>query len=130
MISAVTRSSITPSKNNRGGEMHFLLTSKTVGMETAFVGTLALQPGEVHLKLYHPYSDKSIYILKGEVTFEGDENTVVAVADTAVFVPRLTPHRLRNSGNDEAFLVFFCAPLAPSPEQGHVLLEEPQKALP
>ncbi|WP_416332575.1 hypothetical protein [Amycolatopsis echigonensis] len=36
-----------------------------------------------------------------------------------------TPHRLVNTGDDAAFLVFHLGPLAPRPELGHVGLEGP-----
>jgi mannose-6-phosphate isomerase-like protein (cupin superfamily) len=123
---AISRSSVESLKNNRGGKMHILLSPKSVGTTSGFLGTLALAPDEVFVKHYHPYSDEYVYIVKGEVTFEDDDTAVIAPAETGVFVSRLAPHRLRNTGTTEAILVFFCSPLAPSPEQGHVLLEEPE----
>ncbi|GHO89534.1 cupin domain-containing protein [Dictyobacter formicarum] len=124
MITSVSRSAVDPLKHNRGGRLHVLLSPKTVGTSAGFLGTFALSPGEVFLKHYHPYSEECFYVVKGEVVIEGDENTLVASEGTGVFIPKNEPHRLRNVGTEETVLVFFCSPLAPSPDQGHVMLEE------
>lgn len=124
MIASIQRSAVEPLKQTRGGKMHVLLSQKTVGTSAGFLGTLALGSGEVFLKHYHPYSEEYFFVVQGEVTIEGDENTVVAPAGTAVFIPKEEPHRLRNTSVEETILVFFCSPLAPSPAEGHVLLED------
>jgi putative monooxygenase len=124
MIATVQRSNVEPLKQNRGGRLHILLSTQTTGNTAGFLGTFALNPGEVFLKHYHPYSEECFYVIKGEVTIENDESTIVANEGTAVFVPKNEPHRLRNTGSEETILVFFCSPLAPSPAEGHVLLEE------
>ena len=124
MIASIHRSAVEPLKHNRGGRLHVLLSPKTVGTSAGFLGTFELAPGEVFLNHYHPYSEECFYVVKGEVTIEGDKHTIVANEGTAVFVPKNEPHRLRNTGSEETILVFFCSPLAPSPEQGHIVLEE------
>lgn len=129
MFASVHRSSVEPLKQNRGGRLHVLLSAKTTGNTAGFLGTFALSPGEVFLKHYHPYSEECFYVIKGTVTVEGDENTIIAPEGTAVFVPKNEPHRLRNTGSEETILVFFCSPLAPSPAEGHVLLEEEKPAM-
>lgn len=128
MIASIHRSTVEPLKQTRGGRLHILLSTKNTGNTAGFLGTLTLSPGEVFLKHYHPYSEECFYVIKGEVTVEGDENTFVASEGTAVFVPKYEPHRLRNAGSEETVLVFFCSPLAPSPAEGHVLLEEEEPA--
>jgi putative monooxygenase len=124
MIATVQRANVEPLKQNRGGRLHILLSTQKTGNTAGFLGTFALNPGEVFLKHYHPYSEECFYVIKGEITIENDESTIVADEGTAVFVPKNEPHRLRNTGVEEAILVFFCSPLAPSPAEGHVLLEE------
>lgn len=124
MIASIARSAVAPLKQNRGGRLQVLLSPQSVGTSAGFLGTFALDPGEVFLKHYHPYSEECFYVVKGEVTIEGDENTIVASQGTGVFVPRNEPHRLRNDGTEETVLVFFCSPLAPSPAEGHVMLED------
>jgi putative monooxygenase len=124
MISSVHTSAVEPVKQTRGGRLLTLLSTKTTGNTAGYLGTLTLSPGEAFLKHYHPYSEESFYVIKGEITIAGDENTIVARAGTAVFIPKYEPHRLQNTGSEETTLVFFCAPLAPSPAEGHVMLEE------
>lgn len=124
MIVSVHNSAVEPLKQTRGGRLRTLLSTKTTGNTAGYLGTLTLSPGEVFLKHYHPYSEESFYVSKGEVTIEGGKNTLIANEGTAVFIPKYEPHRLQNTGSEEATIVFFCAPLAPSPTEGHVLLEE------
>lgn len=125
MVATVHRSSVEPLKHQRGGRLQTLLSTKTTGNTAGYLGTFALQPGEVFLKHFHPYSEECFYVITGTVTIENDEtDAVIAPAGTAVFVPKNEAHRLRNEGTEEVFLVFFCSPLAPSPAEGHVLLEE------
>jgi quercetin dioxygenase-like cupin family protein len=124
MIATVHRSSVEPLKQGRGGRLQVLLSTKTTGNTAGFLGTFALSPGEVFLNHYHPYSEECFYVMKGAVTIESNDQTIQAPEGTAVFVPKNAPHRLRNTGSEETLLVFFCSPLAPSPAEGHVLLEE------
>jgi quercetin dioxygenase-like cupin family protein len=123
MIASIARSTIQPLKHSRGGLLQVLLSPKTAGTSAGFLGTLTLAPGEVFLKHYHPYSEECCYVMKGEVTVEGEENTLTAREGTGVFIPRQEPHRLRNTGTEETVIVFFCSPLAPDPARGHVMLE-------
>lgn len=128
MIVSVHNSAVEPVKQSRGGRLVTLLSTKTTGNTAGYLGTLTLSPGEAFLRHYHPYSEESFYVVKGEVTIEGRENTLVANEGTAVFIPKYEPHRLENRGTVETTLVFFCAPLAPSPAEGHVMLEEEASA--
>ncbi len=124
MVATIQRSEVTPLNQDRGGRLHILLSTKSTGNTAGFLGTLALDPGEVFLKHYHPYSEECFYVMQGELTIENDETVTVASAGTAVFIPKMEPHRLRNAGAIETIVVFFCSPLAPSPTEGHVMLEE------
>ncbi len=128
MTTSIQRSTVEPLKQNRGGRLHVLLNPKTAGTTAGFLGTLALDPGEVFLKHYHPYSEECFYVMQGELTIENDDHTTVADEGSAVFIPKFEPHRLRNTGSKETILVFFCSPLAPSPAEGHVILEEEDTA--
>lgn len=125
MFTTIAQQDIEPTNNGRGGTMHILLSPKTVGaMATGFMGTLTLAPGEVFGMHYHPYSDEYAYVVDGEIVVENDEQTVTAQARTALYLPKMVPHRLHNRGTISASVVFFCTPLAPSPELGHVLVTE------
>lgn len=122
-LAAIARSAVS-AKDDRGGQMHILLSPRTVETQSGFMGTLVLAPGEVYKNHYHPYSDEYLYVIAGEVTITGDANTVLAQAGTGVFIPKPTPHRLQNTGNVDTTLVFFSTPLAPRPDLGHVMLED------
>ncbi|HLZ81049.1 MAG TPA: cupin domain-containing protein [Ktedonobacteraceae bacterium] len=122
-LAAIQRSAIS-AKADRGGQMHILLSPKTVETQTGFMGTLVLAPEEVYKNHYHPYSDEYLYVIDGEITITGDTNTITAQTSTGVFIPKNTPHRLQNTGDVNTVLVFFSTPLAPRPELGHVMLED------
>jgi len=122
-LATIERSAV-PAKTDRGGQMHILLSPKTVPTHTGFMGTLALAPGEAYKSHYHPYSDEYLYVVAGEVTITGDADTIIAQAGSGVFIPKSTPHRLQNAGNVDTTLVFFSTPLAPRPDLGHVMLED------
>ncbi|HET8844121.1 MAG TPA: cupin domain-containing protein [Ktedonobacteraceae bacterium] len=124
MIVSTQRANVKPLNQDRGGRLQVLLSPQSVGTSAGFLGTLTLDPGEVFLKHYHPYSEECFYVVKGQVLVEGDHGTFVANEDTAVFVPKYEPHRLTNTGTEETLLVFFCSPLAPTPPEGHILLEQ------
>lgn len=122
-LAAIKRSAVS-AKDDRGGQMHILLSPRTVETQTGFMGTLVLAPEEAYKNHYHPYSDEYLYVVAGEVTITGDTNAITAQAGTGVFIPKSTPHRLQNTGTAETTLVFFSTPLAPRPDLGHVMLED------
>ncbi|MCP2341086.1 cupin domain-containing protein [Actinomadura rupiterrae] len=113
----------------RGGEIRVLLSPKTVGSTSGFMGDLVLKPGEYVSEHYHPYSEEYLYVLRGSlhVRLEGDEELTVG-AEEGVLIPIGVRHRVSNAGDEEAFAVFHLAPLAPRPELGHVDTEEPPGA--
>lgn len=113
-----------PSKQDRGGDMRVVLSPRTVDTQSGFMGTLELNPGEGYGKHYHPYSDEYLYIISGEVSLTDDERTLQLPAGSGVFIARNIPHRLQNSGDERASMIFFSTPLAPRPDMGHVLLED------
>ncbi|HEY0752530.1 MAG TPA: cupin domain-containing protein [Ktedonobacteraceae bacterium] len=129
MVAFIHRSEVDPLKQNRGGKLYTLLSPKNTGNTAGYLGILTLAPGEVFLKHYHPHSEECFYVIQGELTIEGDASPHTVTAGTAVFVPKYEPHRLRNNGQEDVLLVFFCSPLAPSPREGHVMLEEAEPAL-
>lgn len=122
-ISLIHASAIDP-KHDRGGEMRVLLSPKTVESRSGFMGTMHLVPGDFYANHLHPFSDEYLYVVQGEISITDDCATTSVHANTAVFIPKNVPHRLQNTGDTTAFLAFFSTPLAPSPELGHVTLEE------
>nr|WP_101441025.1 cupin domain-containing protein [Amycolatopsis niigatensis] len=105
--------------------MRVLLSPKTVGSTSGFLGVLDLAEGEFVTEHYHPYSEEFLYLVSGSVTVRLDRGEEVRVdAGEAILVPTGVRHRVRNVGGGPAALVFHLSPLAPRPELGHVDTEE------
>ncbi|SCE96545.1 cupin domain-containing protein [Micromonospora mirobrigensis] len=109
-----------PADRRRGGELRVLLGPKTVGATSGFMGVAALGPGERIAEHYHPYSEEFLYVSRGAITVDLDDEPVSLATGEALFVPRNVRHRLRNTGDEAAEVVFHLGPLAPRPELGHV----------
>jgi putative monooxygenase len=119
-VSKVALKEIAPNRK-RGGDLRVLLSPVTVGATSGFMGAGTLDPGDVVTDHYHPYSEEFLYIVRGSVTLIVDGAQTLRVdAGEAVMVPRSATHRLENRGTGPAFAVFHTAPLAPSPDLGHV----------
>jgi putative monooxygenase len=115
----------TPPNRRRGGDIRVLLSPATVGSGAGFLGTLTLEPGEIVTEHWHPYSEEFLYCQSGDVLvkLDGDERRLTA--ESAVHIPIGVRHRIVNDTAEPAFFVFFCGPLAPRPELGHVDTELP-----
>ncbi|WP_434739930.1 cupin domain-containing protein [Micromonospora sp. SH-82] len=109
-----------PADTRRGGELRVLLGPKTVGSTSGFMGVATLQPGERIAEHYHPYSEEFLYVTRGEITVDLDDEPVPVAAGQGLFVAIDVRHRLRNTGGEPAEVVFHLGPLAPRPELGHV----------
>ncbi|WBB80925.1 cupin domain-containing protein [Micromonospora sp. WMMD882] len=109
-----------PADRRRGGELRVLLGPKTVGSTSGFLGVAALRPGERVAEHYHPYSEEFLYVCRGAIIVDLDDRPVPLAAGEALFVPVNVRHRLRNTGDEPAEVVFHLGPLAPRPELGHV----------
>ena len=115
----------TPPNRRRGGDIRVLLSPASVGSGAGFLGTLTLEPGEIVTEHWHPYSEEFLYCQSGNVLMrlDGDERRLTA--ESAVHIPIGVRHRIVNDTAEPAFFVFFCGPLAPRPELGHVDTELP-----
>ncbi|MGI5282709.1 cupin domain-containing protein [Nonomuraea polychroma] len=113
-----------PGNTKRGGDLRVLLSSKTVGATSGYMGVAVLQPGERVNEHYHPYSEEYLYVTTGAVTIDLDGTPHDFRAGQALLVPKNVRHRVRNTGGVEAHIAFFLSPLAPRPELGHVDTEE------
>jgi putative monooxygenase len=108
----------------RGGEIRTLLSPKTVGSTSGFMGVAILQPGESIAEHYHPYSEEFLCLVRGALTVDLDDVATPVAAGRGLYIPIGVRHRLRNTGDEEAFAVFHLGPLAPRPELGHVDTEK------
>ncbi len=104
----------------RGGDIRTLLSPATVGSTSGFLGTLTLEPGEFVTEHWHPYSEEFLYCVRGGVTARLDGLDHALPAEHGVCVPIGMRHRITNTGDQTAFLVFHLSPLAPRPDLGHV----------
>ena len=104
----------------RGGELRVLLGPRTVGSTSGFLGVATLAPGERIAEHYHPYSEEFLYVARGAITVDLDDRPVPLAAGEALYVAKDVRHRLRNTGDEPAEVVFHLGPLAPRPELGHV----------
>ena len=104
----------------RGGDVRTLLSPKTVGSTSGFMGVATLAPGDRISEHYHPYSEEFIYCVRGTITADLDDQPHELAEGHAMMVPLNMRHRLRNEGDGEAFIVFHLSPLAPEPPLGHV----------
>ncbi|MFF4712928.1 cupin domain-containing protein [Streptomyces eurythermus] len=109
-----------PSNRRRGGDLRTLLSPGTVGSTSGFMGVAILAAGERVVEHYHPYSEEFLYVTDGSVTVDLDGVPHGLRAGQSVLVPIGVRHRVRNTGRDEARIVFHLGPLAPRPELGHV----------
>lgn len=115
-----------PANRRRGGTMKVVLSPRTCGTTTGFMGVLTLRPGEFVSEHYHPYSDEYLYVVRGSVTVLVDGHQSIQVdAGEGLAIPRNARHRVTGTSVEQAFVVFHLCPLAPRPELGHVDTEQP-----
>ena len=110
--------------NRRGGDVRTLLSPKTVGSTSGFMGVATIPGGDWISEHYHPYSEEFIYVVRGNITARLDGQPQAVKSGQALYVPINVKHRLMNEGDEEAFIVFHLGPLAPRPDIGHVDTEE------
>ena len=114
----------TAADSRRGGDVRTLLSPKTVGSSSGFMGVATIPAGDWISEHYHPYSEEFIYVCSGSLTADLDGEPQTVNGGEALYIPVNTKHRLRNEGTEEAFIVFHLGPLAPRPDMGHVDTEE------
>jgi putative monooxygenase len=105
----------------RGGDIRVLLSPKTVGSTSGFMGTLTLEPAEFVAEHYHPYSEEFLYVVRGQISARIEGAVVIGLsAGEGLMIPIGLRHRVWNPGDVQAHAVFQLSPLAPRPELGHV----------
>jgi putative monooxygenase len=109
-----------PIQRHRGGAIQVLLSPKTVGSTSGFLGVVTLAPGESINEHYHPYSEEFLYVVSGSIVVRLDDADTTVDAGTGLFIPIDVRHRVDNRGTGDAVAVFHLSPLAPRPELGHV----------
>jgi putative monooxygenase len=123
----VTAKDVAPNRR-RGGDIRVLLSPKTVGSTSGFLGVLTLEPGEYVSEHYHPYSEEFLFVVHGSMVMRVDGEPIRLQASESLMIPKNYRHRLENDGTESALVVFHLSPLAPRPELGHVDTEPLPKA--
>jgi putative monooxygenase len=113
-----------PGDARHGAAIKALLSPRSVGATTGFMGVGTIRPGEVIREHYHPHSEEFTYLVSGRLIATVDGVPRELVAGEAMMVPIDLRHRLQNDGDEDAFIVFSLSPLAPRPDLGHVSTEE------
>jgi quercetin dioxygenase-like cupin family protein len=113
-----------PADKRRGGDVRTLLSPKSVGSTSGFMGVATIDPGDWIAEHYHPYSEEFIYVVRGDIVARLDGKPQQVKARSALYIPINCKHRLMNEGSEQAFIVFHLGPLAPKPELGHVDTEQ------
>jgi len=109
-----------PPDTRRGGDVRTLLSPKSVGCTSGFMGVATIAPGDRISEHYHPYSEEFIYVVSGQLEAQLDGNPRRLRARQGLMIPINVRHRLVNDGDEETFIVFHLSPLAPRPDLGHV----------
>jgi putative monooxygenase len=104
----------------RGGDVRTLLSPKSVGSTSGFMGVATLAPGDRISEHYHLYSEGFVYVVSGELDAQLDGKSHVVKSRQGLMIPINVRHRLVNDGDQEAQIVFHLGPLAPRPDLGHV----------
>jgi putative monooxygenase len=109
-----------PADTRRGGEVRTLLSPKSAGATSGFMGAATIAPGDRISEHYHPYSEEFIYLVSGQLDAQLGGESHPLQARHGLLIPINVRHRLVNDGDEDAFLVFHLGPLAPRPDLGHV----------
>lgn len=120
IISPIRSLEDVPADRRRGGAVRLLLSPRSVGSTSGFMGMATLAPGERIAEHYHPYSEEFLCIVAGEITAELNGVPHTLRQREGMLISPNVRHRLRNDGDTEASVVFHLGPLAPRPELGHV----------
>ncbi|TVL89484.1 cupin domain-containing protein [Streptomyces sp. SAJ15] len=118
-VPVVSLGDVAPDRR-RGGELRTLLSPKSVGSTSGFLGVAGIQPGDYVAEHYHPYSEEFVFVVEGSLVVDLDGTPRELRADQGLMVPIGVRHRFRNVGLVPARVVFHLSPLAPRPELGHV----------
>ena len=85
-----------------GERMTFLKTSRETGGEYVLVELELAPGGHVAAAHVHPHQDEAFEVLEGRVGFRAGKREVVVLAGGTITVPRGTPHKFWNAGEETA----------------------------
>src|SRR5215472_6090856 len=76
-----------PPDTRRGGDVRVLLSPKTVGSTSGFMGVATIPPGDRITEHYHPYSEEFIYVVSGKLDAQLDGKSQPLSARQALLIP-------------------------------------------
>ena len=115
----------TPADNRRGGDVRTLLSPKTVGSTSGFMGVATIPAGDWISEHYHPYSEEFIYVCSGHAHRRPRRRGADRERRRGALSSRSTSSTgCATRADEDAFIVFHLGPLAPRPDAGHVDTEE------
>src|ERR1700733_14816343 len=83
-----------PADTRRGGDVRTLLSPKSVGSTSGFMGVATLAPGDRISEHYHPYSEEFVYVISGELDAQLDGKSHVVKSRQGLMIPINVRHRL------------------------------------
>ena len=119
-VAKITGLDDVPPDTRRGGEVRVLLSPKTVGSTSGFMGAATIAPGDRITEHYHPFSEEFVYVARGTLIARLDGVRHEVNERHALLIPINVKHRLMNEGTEEVLIIFHLGPLAPRPDMGHV----------
>ena len=105
---------------DKGGEIHILISPKTVGSQQLIMGTATVPVGTTVKAHVHDYGEECFYVLSGcgQLYLESI-GTIDFQQGSAVRIPQGIIHSIKNTGEEDILVVFATAPLAPTAVAGH-----------
>jgi mannose-6-phosphate isomerase-like protein (cupin superfamily) len=85
-----------------GERMTFLKTSRETGGEYVLVELELAAGGHVAAAHVHPNQEETFEVLEGRVGFKAGEREAIVLAGGTITVPRGTPHKFWNAGEETA----------------------------
>ncbi|MFD1465661.1 cupin domain-containing protein [Lapidilactobacillus mulanensis] len=101
------------------GIVQSLISKKEINNLNIGMGYSEMNPGAIQ-QVVHDYSQEMVYVLSGEgVVNIGSEGSIEIYKGDAFFINKGVEHSIENTGSSQLKVIYFAAPLAPSPTLGH-----------
>lgn len=93
-----------------GSQLRPLIDRTTTRVSQCSLAEETLPPGSTVPRHYHEVIEEIYFIVSGTGRMKlGDEERTVRAGD-AIYIPRLTPHELTNSGSQPMRIMLVCGP--------------------
>ncbi len=93
-----------------GSEIRPLIDRTTSDIELCSLAEEVLPVGKAVMRHHHLETEEVYYILKGEGEMTVGKETRQVKAGDAIYIPRMNPHTLANTGNGDMTLLLVCGP--------------------